>query len=388
MNRRAALTTLAAGTGAALWPRGTRAAEATTRAAAKTTTTAKLAPVLVTRERILKTVVGLRPFRPSGFVVRTDKFGEKVVVHNYGHGGCGVTLSWGTATLAVEEVLRAGAGPVAVLGCGAVGLATARLLQQRGIAATIYTRDQPPATTSDIAGARFYPFDVFDKKAATPQFLSTLWRAARVSYDAFRKLPAATYGIYRYPTFACRNTPFAAESLLNFDSPVHDLLPGLRDLAPDERPFPYPIVRAFETMLIEPAVYLPAVLRDYSRAGGRIVVRTFADAADVATLKERTIVNCTGLGSAALFGDAEMLPIKGQLTILKPQPEVDYITLPPDLYMFPRHDGIVLGGTFERGVSTLEPDRAAEDRILAGHAKFFAGLQATRQSARATGSRP
>jgi glycine/D-amino acid oxidase-like deaminating enzyme len=362
MNRRAAVAALAAGAGAAFWPRFARAVKP------------KLAPVRVERERILKTIVGLRPFRPSGFVVRAEKLGDKVLVHNYGHGGCGVTLSWGTATLAVDEVLRTGARRVAVLGCGAVGLATARLLQQHKITATIYTRDQPPATTSDIAGARFYPFDVFDRKLATPQFLATLWRAARVSYDVFRKLPPARYGIYRYPTYACRNTPFPPESLLNFDSPVHDLLPGLRDLAPDERPFPYPIVRTFETMMIEPAVYLPAVMRDHARAGGRVVARTFATAADVAALKERTIVNCTGLGSAALFEDKEMFPIKGQLTILRPQPEVDYITLPPDLYMFPRHDGIVLGGTFERGVSTLEPDRQAEARILAGHAKFFAAI--------------
>ena len=42
--------------------------------------------------------------------------------------------------------------------------------------------------------------------------------------------------------------------------------------------------------------------------------------------------------------------------------------------MFPRHDGIVLGGTFEHHVSTLEPDRAAEERILAGHARFFETL--------------
>ena len=225
--------------------------------------------MIVTRERIVRTIVGLRPFRPSGFVVRAEKLGDKIVVHNYGHGGCGVTLSWGTAALAVDEVLRTGDKRAAVLGCGAVGLATARLLQQRGIAATIYTREQPPATTSDVAGARLYPFDVFDKEAATPQFLATLWRAARVSYAAFRKLPARRYGIYRYPTYACRNTPFAAESLLNFDSPVHDLLPGLRDLGDDEKPFPYPIVRTFETMLIEPAVYLPAVMRDHARAGGR-----------------------------------------------------------------------------------------------------------------------
>jgi glycine/D-amino acid oxidase-like deaminating enzyme len=363
VTRRTAVAALAAGAGSALWARRVLAAPP------------KLAPVLVSRDRILRTIVGLRPFRPSGFVVRTDKLGDKIVVHNYGHGGCGVTLSWGTAALAVDDVLRAGDKRVAVLGCGVVGLATARLLQQRGIVATIYARDQPPATTSDIAGGRFYPFDVFDRAVVTPRFLETLWRAARVSYDAFAKLPAAPYGIHRYRTYACRNTPFPAESLLNFNSPVHDLLPGLRDLAPEEKPFPYPIVRTFETMLIEPAVFLPAVMRDFAQAGGRVVARTFAAPADVAALKERTIVNCTGLGSGALFGDKEMLPIKGQLTILRPQPEVDYITLPPDLYMFPRRDGIVLGGTFERGVSTLEPDRAAEDRILAGHAKFFSALR-------------
>jgi glycine/D-amino acid oxidase-like deaminating enzyme len=362
LSRRRALAAIAGGASAALWPRRAPAARP------------KLAPVIVARDRILRTIVGLRPFRPSGFVVRAEKLGDKVVVHNYGHGGCGVTLSWGTAELAVDEVARTNAERVAVLGCGAVGLATARLLQQRGLAATIYTRDQPPATTSDVAGARFYPFDVFDRKVATPEFLATLWRAARRSYEAFAKLPPRAYGVHRYPTYACRDTPFPPESLLNFDSPVHDLLPGLHDLPPEERPFPYPLVRTFETMLIEPAVYLPSVMRDFARAGGRVVTRTFSSRADVAALGERAIVNCTGLGSAALFGDKEMFPIKGQLTILRPQPEVDYIALPPDLYMFPRHDGIVLGGTFERGISTLEPDRDAEERILAGHAKFFAAL--------------
>jgi glycine/D-amino acid oxidase-like deaminating enzyme len=362
VSRRGALAALAAGAGATLWPRGAPAAKA------------KLAPVIVSRDRILRTIVGLRPFRPSGFVVRAERLGDKVLVHNYGHGGCGVTLCWGTAELAADEVAHTSVKRVAILGCGAVGLATARLLQQRGLAATIYTRDQPPATTSDIAGGRFYPFDVFDRNVATPQFLATLWRAARRSYAAFAALPAHAYGIHRYPTYACRTTPFAPESLLNFGSPVHDLLPGLRDLPPEESPFPYPIVRTFETMLIEPAVYLPAVLRDFRRAGGRVVTRTFSSPTDVATLKERAIVNCTGLGSAALFGDKELVPIKGQLTVLRPQPEVDYVTLPPDLYMFPRTDGIVLGGTFERGNWTLEPDPAAEARILAGHAKFFSTL--------------
>jgi glycine/D-amino acid oxidase-like deaminating enzyme len=332
----------------------------------------RLKPVKVARERVLRTIVGLRPFRKAGFVVRAEKLGEKLVVHNYGHGGCGVTLSWGTAQLAADLVR--GPAKAAVLGCGAVGLATARVLQQRGIAATIYARELPPNTCSDVAGARWYPFDIFDKKTVTPEFLDLLWKTARVAWDVFQKLPAKAYGIHHYPSYACRNTPFPKESLLNFDSPVHDLLDGLRDLLPSESPFPYPIVRRFQTMMIEPAVYLPAVMRDFTRAGGKIVAREFKSAAEIAALPESVIVNCTGLGAGTLFGDSELYPIKGQLTILQPQPEIDYITLPPDLYMFPRQDGIVLGGTFQHNVWTMEPDLAAEERILSGHARFFASL--------------
>src|SRR6185436_3693532 len=36
-------------------------------------------------DQIIRTVVGLRPYRPSGFVVRGERMGEKVVIHNYGH---------------------------------------------------------------------------------------------------------------------------------------------------------------------------------------------------------------------------------------------------------------------------------------------------------------
>ena len=336
----------------------------------------KLAPVRVSRDRIQRTIVGLRPFRPSGYVVRADKLGDKLLVHNYGHGGAGVTLSWGTAQLAADLIPPPshGAAAIAVLGGGAVGLATARVLQARGRKVTIYARELSPGTTSDVAGARWYPFDMFDHAVATPQFLDGLWKAARVAYQAFTALPAAEYGIFRWPTYCCRNTPLPPESLLAFDSPVHDLLPGLRDMAPAERPFPFPLVRTFETMMIEPAIYLPALRRAFEQAGGNVVLRAFASAAEVAQLPERTIVNCTGLGAGALFGDAELYPIKGQLTILPPQPEVRYVALPPDLYMFPRKDGVLLGGTFQHRVWTMEPDRVAEDRILDAHARFFATL--------------
>ncbi len=69
--------------------------------------------------------------------------------------------------------------------------------------------------------------------------------------------------------------------------------------------------------------------------------------------------------------DVEMLPVKGQLTVLLPQPEVDYIAIKDELYMFPRSDGILLGGTHERGVETMEPDAEAKARILEGHRQLF-----------------
>jgi D-amino-acid oxidase len=333
----------------------------------------RLRPVRVSRELIARTIVGLRPFRPTGYVVRSEKLGEQTIVHHYGHGGCGVTLSWGTAELAVAEVLRTSEKSIAVLGCGAVGLATARLLQQRGLTATIYARELPPHTLSDVAGARWYPFDFFDTKTASAEFLANVWKVARVAYQAFAKL-GPSYGVFYHPTYCFQNNPLPEGSLLNFDSPIRDLLPGLRALRPEENPTVSPVTRAFQTMMIEPAIYLPAVMRDHAKAGGRIVQREIKSPAELAALEERVIVNCTGLGAAALFGDPEMYPIKGQLTILRPQPEIDYVALAHGLYMFPRRDGIVLGGTFERHVATLEPNRASEDKILAGHAKFFAEL--------------
>ena len=333
----------------------------------------QLRPVRVRKEEIVKTIVGLRPFRPSGFLVRRETLGDKILVHDYGHGGGGVTLSWGTAELAAD-LLRGERGAVAVLGGGAVGLAAARTLQARGHAVTIYTTALSPATTSDIAGARFYPSDVYDPKIATPSFMQTLWRAVKTSYDVFSALDPIEHGVFYYPTYCCRHVPIPRDSPLDLHSPMQPFLPGLRDLADDEKPFAFPIVRTFQSMLVEPAIYLPALRRAFERANGRVVICTFGSLDEIRALPEPIVVNCLGLGARTLFSDDEIYPIKGQLTILPPDPAIDYITLPPDLYMFPRQDGIVLGGTYEHRVWSMEPDLAARDRIVAAHEQFFAAL--------------
>lgn len=53
--------------------------------------------------RVLEHLVGLRPARPSVRVAREQVNGTRWV-HNYGHGGMGVTLSWGCAAAAAALV--------------------------------------------------------------------------------------------------------------------------------------------------------------------------------------------------------------------------------------------------------------------------------------------
>jgi glycine/D-amino acid oxidase-like deaminating enzyme len=286
-----------------------------------------------------------------------------------------MTLSWGTSYLAVEEAVQSGATRMAVLGCGGVGLAAARLLQQRGIAVTIYAKALPPDTTSNIAGAQWFPFTVFDEDKQSPEFMNQFVRACRFSYRWYQNLVGSNYGVRWIPNYSCSNHARDEQGLLGREGVIHDLLPGVRDLNANEHPFPYPYVREFYTMLMEPAVYLQAVLRDFRIAGGTVVVRDFASREQIQSLPEKTIINCTGLGSRELFGDSELVPIKGQLTVLLPQPEINYIVLASGTYMFPRSDGILLGGTHERGVWSMEPNAEAKAQIVATHTEFFSKMR-------------
>ena len=323
--------------------------------------------MLVHPDREIRTVVGLRPFRPSGFRLEAERLDGKVVVHNYGHGGGGVTLSWGTAHLAADVAAAIEPRQCAVIGCGVIGLATARTLQRRGWSVTIYARHLPPLTTSNIAGGQWSPSMVSDPGSTSAAYDAQFEVAARRAHRAFQNMVGERYGVRWIENYVAGSQPPSTDR-----GGLADLYPDIQVLGPDEHPFGTPYAYRFTTMLVEMPRYLDALERDFRLAGGSIVVRCFATAAELGQLPDPVIFNCTGLGAAELFGDAEMMPVKGQLTMLLPQPEVDYIVVKGDLYMFPRSDGILLGGTHERGVAAMEPDVAAKARILEGHRQLFA----------------
>jgi glycine/D-amino acid oxidase-like deaminating enzyme len=338
-----------------------------------------LAPVKVAADRVIRTIVGHRPFRASGFVVKGEKLDSKTVIHNYGHGGAGITLSWGSSQLAVEEGARSGARDCAVLGCGVMGLTTARLLQLRGYSPTIYAKAMPPETTSNVAGGLWEPASVFDHGRETAEFRAQFTRSAQVAIRRFQSMAGDWYGVRWMPLYTLSNErEYQAPGPDSPNFEIEKLYPEARVLRKSEHPFPATFVHRRQSMLIEPAIFLTALLRDFYVAGGKVVVRDFAEARELAGLKEDLIFNCTGLGAKTLFGDAELTPIRGQLVFLIPQPEVDYMTIGPGpgtMYMFPRRDGILLGGTFDRGVTTTEPDAAITEQILRGNGELFGKMK-------------
>jgi D-amino-acid oxidase len=326
-----------------------------------------LAPVNVDAGRVIRTVAGLRPYRASGFVVRREALGEKALVHNYGHGGSGITLCWGSSRLATNLGLPGHSGSVAVVGAGALGLTTARLVQEAGFPVTVYAKALPPHTTSNIAGGQIETAYLYKDEAVTPEWRQQLMAAMDYSWRRWQIMVGDEYGIRWLPTFE--------ETRLSGPNPMDPYYPATKQLGKSEHPFPVDDVARFETMYVEVGHFLRQTMRDISIAGGKFEVRDFQTPQAIAGLPEKLIFNCTGLGSRDLFNDQELHPARGQLAILLPQPEVNYAFTGSAGYMFPRADGIILGGSFELDQWEATPDPARISRIIDRHKRFFAGFR-------------
>ena len=350
-------------------------------------------PVKASWDRVIRTTVGLRPHRDAGFVLKPDKLDDRLLIHNYGHGGAGMSLAWGTGLMAAEFATEHQARQAAVIGCGSVGLTSARQLQRRGFDVTIYALAVPPNVTSNMSLAGFTPASgLVEPDRRTNEWDAQYRRAADISYRQLQLMTGPYFGVSWLDNFSLtdnlpdenRQPPNSERPNLNagFDA-------GREVYGPGEHPFPTKYAIRNPSIRIEPNIYLDALVRDFLLWGGHIVIRKFDAPRDLMSLREPIIINCTGLGARDLFGDRELLPLKGQLTVLVPQPEVNYHTnggLRPQperpgslaIHMMPRTDGIALGGTSQRDVWTLEPDEDERKRVVESHIEVFNAMKGVR----------
>jgi D-amino-acid oxidase len=344
-------------------------------------------------ERVIRTTVGLRPHRDSGFVLKAEKFDEKIVIHDYGFGGSGMSLAWGCGAMAASMALEHSERKAAVLGCGSPGLTAARQLQRRGFEVTIYTLSVPPDTTSNMSWAGFTPTTaLIANERRTPAWDAQFRQAAEISYRQLQLLAGAPgWGVYWIDSYNATDDPNGTRSGAGAAAPESredDLLPQEmrpeRDrevLGPGEHPFPTQYAVRTSSLAIEPSIYMDKLVAEFLLFGGKIVIRKFDTPRDLMSLTESIIVNCTGLGSKSLFNDEELVPIKGQLTLCIPQPEVKYrasgrlANSAVATSINPRSDGIVVGNMMQLGNWSLDPNPEVRQQNVDAAIQFFAAMR-------------
>jgi len=347
-----------------------------------------LAPVRARTDRIFDITVCLRPFRAAGPRLETEQLGDTLVIHNYGHGGSGWSLSWGSGTLAVQMAMAASPRDVAVIGCGAIGLTSAILAQRAGARVTIYARDLLPQTRSSRATGSWTPDSRIALSSATAPGFPARWeQMARISFKAYRAylgLPGNPvewndrYILSDIPwDQAARQKSADPLGFAEYGDRIRDITPPYDILPENSTPFPTRYVRRSSSMMFNIADYGHTLLADFLAAGGKIQRMAFFTPADLAALKEKVVINCPGYGARALWKDTSIVPVCGQIAWLIPQPEVDYGVIYNDVLMLPRSDGIVvqaLSGGDMRGYrnDSETPDRQDAESAVATIAGLYA----------------
>jgi len=240
----------------------------------------ELPPLRARPDRITRITVCTRPFRADGPRIEAERIGDKTVVHNYGHGGSGWSLSWGSGALAVELAMATGERDIAVIGCGAIGLTTATLLQRAGARVTIYAKDLPPNVRSSLATGTWTPDSrVCLQDRLTPAFKARWQSMTRRSFEAYQTLlglpgtPVEFFDFYFVSDEpAAERPPPAADGRPRFAvlqrELVPELLPRMEEFAPGEHNLGARRLRRTSSLLFNLAAYSHLLLSDFVANGG------------------------------------------------------------------------------------------------------------------------
>jgi len=326
----------------------------------------KLAPIRAHPDRIFDIRCCIRPFRVNGPNLDTETIGDALIVHNYGHGGSGWSLSWGSANVAVQKAMSVSPKEIAVVGCGIIGLTAAITAQRAGAAVTIYARDLLERTRSVRANGSWTPDSrVCLTEQAGPKF-GDLWeQMARFSYKTYKSylgLPGRPidfqdqYRLSDTPprpreegpdpnikgSYATTGLPQQNFEFGDYSDRIRDLTPRPQQLPEGATPFPVKYVSRSEIMFFNFGSYGHLLLSEFYGAGGKIVVREFHKPSELGGLKEKVVINCPGYAAKDMWKDKYMIPVRGQIAWLIPQPEVNYGLSYGGANTLSKSDGIML----------------------------------------------
>jgi D-amino-acid oxidase len=231
---------------------------------------------------------------------------------------------------------------VLVLGAGVSGLTSALLLLERGLRVRIQARELPHESTSAVAAALWYPFEAAPADKVGSWALRSLARFRALAGD-----PAT--GVLEHEVLDLRSPAQEAPAWL--------ATLGYEDVPGSELPPGFEQGWRLRAPVIEMPRYLPWLLARVQALGGTLERRTLSSLAGLPACD--ALVNCTGIGALELCGDRECFPIRGQI-VRVPRGDVARALVFQRAdgsfgYVVPRSQDCVLGGTKDRGDSSLEP---------------------------------
>ncbi len=269
---------------------------------------------------------------------------------------------------------------VTVVGAGVIGLLSALALADEHDV-RIVAEHTGAATTSARAGASFKPSSVdrsppFDDLLA--QSAAELRRWDRTGLSQRRAVSRTTH-------------VEASSGPLTLDDHLHlvDDVTELHAADGDDIPGGYRHAVRYTTWFFDVPVTLRALADELHSAGVETEQRRVEDLEELAaTAQADVVVNASGLGARQLVGDTALQPVRGQ-TALVDHPDRDVTSISADgFYLYPRSDGLLVGGTATAGSWDREPDPEVTALLLRGNARVLPELLTAEPRHATVGLRP
>lgn len=112
--------------------------------------------------------------------------------------------------------------------------------------------------------------------------------------------------------------------------------------------------------------YYPYMMKRFEDAGGK-VRRMHVNAIDDVSHEYDVVINCTGSGARDLVGDEDVTVARGQVAIVKtPKGAVHVASCDAPVYIYPRGEYCVAGGSYDVGDWNTQIDDALTERIING----------------------